>query len=397
MRLRLVLLRARLVRLAFAVARRLPLQRRVVLANGRSAQLSGNLAFIRAELLRREPPIPHVVLTHRLRRGLHGRLAAIGFALRSGYHLATARLFVVDDYFFPIYAVRPRPGTTIVQVWHAAGAFKKMGYSVLDKSFGADEELVSRIPIHANYDLCLVSSASVIPHYVEAFRQPAERFTAQLGIPRSDLLFGDVDRRAAEVRRRYRLDDGRRVILYAPTFRGDSVTDARFDATLDLPLLAERLAADHVLLLRLHPFVRSRVRIGPELAHFVVDASDHPDVNALMLASDLLVTDYSSAIFEFALLGRPILFFAPDHAAYERERGFYLDYRTDLPGPIFETTAELADHIRAGSFDTQRVERFARASFDVADGHASQRFVDAVVLPALAGEPLRVGRPQDSL
>jgi hypothetical protein len=84
MRLRLVLLRARLVRLAFAIARRLPLQRRVVLANGRSAQLSGNLAFIRAELLRREPPIPHVVLTHRLRRGLRGRLAAIGFALRSG-------------------------------------------------------------------------------------------------------------------------------------------------------------------------------------------------------------------------------------------------------------------------------------------------------------------------
>jgi CDP-ribitol ribitolphosphotransferase len=396
MRLRLVLLRARLVRLAFAIARRLPLQRRVVLANGRSAQLSGNLAFIRAELLRREPPIPHVVLTHRLRRGLRGRLAAIGFALRSGYHLATARLFVVDDYFFPIYVVRPRPGTTIVQVWHASGAFKKMGYSVLDKSFGADEQLVSRIAIHSNYDLCLVSSASVIPHYVEAFRQPAERFTAQLGIPRSDLLFDDVDRRAAEIRRRYRLDDGRRVILYAPTFRGDSVTDARFDATLDLSLLAERLAADHVLLLRLHPFVRSRVRIGPELAHFVVDASDHPDINALMLASDLLVTDYSSAIFEFALLGRPILFFAPDHAAYERERGFYLDLRSDLPGPIFETTAELAEHIRRGSFDTERVQRFARASFDVADGHASERFVDAVVLPALAGEPLRVGL-QDSL
>jgi CDP-ribitol ribitolphosphotransferase len=396
MRLSLVLLRAGLVRLAFAVSRRLPLRRRMVLANGRSAQLSGNLAFIRAELLRREPPIPHVVLTHRLGRGMRGRFAAIGFALRSGYHLATARLFVVDDYFFPIYVVRPRPGTTIVQVWHASGAFKKMGYSVLDKSFGADEKLVSRVPIHANYDLCLVSSASVIPHYVEAFRQPAERFTARLGIPRSDLLFDDVDRRAADLRSRYRLDDGRRVILYAPTFRGDSVTDARFDATLDLSLLAERLAADHVLLLRLHPFVRSRVRIGPELAHFVVDASDHPDINALMLASDLLVTDYSSAIFEFALLGRPILFFAPDHAAYERERGFYLDLRSDLPGPIFETTAELAEHIRRGSFDTERVQRFARASFDVADGHASERFVDAVVLPALAGEPLRVGL-QDSL
>jgi CDP-ribitol ribitolphosphotransferase len=377
-------LRAGLTRLGFLVGRVLPVRRRIVLASNRSQELLGNLAFIHAELHRRERPVRHVVLTHRMGGGLRGALGAIGFAIRAGYHLATARLFVVDDYFFPMYVIRPRSGTVRVQAWHAAGAFKKFGYSVLDRSFGADEALTRRVAIHANYDTCLVSSKRAVPAYVEAFRQPPERFVSRLGIPRTDSLFHDVERRAAELRQRYRLTDGRRVILYAPTFRGDRVTDASDGVTLDLPRLARDLAADHVLLLRLHPFVRSRVRIGPELASFVVDASDHPDINELMLVSDLLVSDYSSAIFEFALLGRPMAFFAPDRAAYERERGFYLDLDRDLPGPIFTETDALAAFVRAGAFDLERVRRFARDWFEVADGRASRRFVDELVLPALA-------------
>jgi CDP-ribitol ribitolphosphotransferase len=103
-----------------------------------------------------------------------------------------------------------------------------------------------------------------------------------------------------------------------------------------------------------------------------------------MLVSDLLVSDYSSAIFEFALLGRPMAFFAPDRAAYERERGFYLDLDRDLPGPIFTETDALAAFVRAGAFDLERVRRFARDWFEVAHGRASRRFVDEIVLPALA-------------
>jgi teichoic acid ribitol-phosphate primase len=102
-----------------------------------------------------------------------------------------------------------------------------------------------------------------------------------------------------------------------------------------------------------------------------------------MLVSDVLVTDYSSAIYEFALVGRPIAFFAPDQADYVRERGFYLDWPADLPGPVFETTPALIEHLSAASFDLERVRRFAAASFDVADGGATERLVTEVVRPAL--------------
>jgi CDP-ribitol ribitolphosphotransferase len=314
-----------------------------------------------------------------------GRLAGILHNVLAGFRLATARLFIVDDYFFPIYVIKPRRGTTIVQTWHASGAFKKIGYSVLDKRFGADEGLVARVAIHSNYDICLMASKAAAVHYAEAFREPIDRFVTDIGIPRTDVLFG-VEKTAAiaaSLRNRYRLPAGKRVILYAPTFRGKTITQATSPEDLDLALLNRELGADHVLLLRLHPFVHQAQAIPPDLAGFAIDVSDHPDIDELMLVSDVLVTDYSSAIYEFSLLGRPMVFFAPDYADYEEERGFYFDFRTGVPGPVFETTEEVARYLRAGKFDLDRVARFRHESFEVADGHASERFVDRIVVPAI--------------
>ena len=381
-----VLIRTWLVRIGFTLGRIGPLPHRVLLATSHADRLGGNLAFIRDELRRRHPEIARAVLAHRATAGWRGRMAGGIQALRAGYHLARARVVIVDDYFFPLYVVSPRPGTTVIQTWHASGAFKKFGHSVRDATFGADSALTSRVRIHGNYDLCLVGSPSAVPHYAEAFGLPAQRFVSRLGIPRTDLFFGEAAAAAAaDVRGRYDLPDDRRIVLYAPTFRGDRVTAARFSDDLDLGALERELGDDHLLLLRLHPFVRGRRPIGDGLSDFVIDVSDHPDINALMLASDVLVTDYSSAIFEFALLDRPMAFFAPDLAEYEHERGFYVDYRSWVPGPIFETSDALAAWLRSGRVDTERVRRFRSEAFEVADGQATRRIVEEVVLPALDG------------
>jgi CDP-ribitol ribitolphosphotransferase len=380
------------VRIGFALGSTRPLRARVVLAGAGRAQAGGNLFHIRRELERRTPPIPVRFVTYRTRPGLRGRIAGAWEGLRAGYALAIARVAIVDDSFFPMDATTPRPGTVRVQVWHAAGAFKRFGYSALDVASGPDGEPDRVLPIHATYDLCLVSSDAAIDHYVDAFRLPRDRFTSTLGLPRTDIFFDEGHRaRAVEaIRRRYELPAGRRILLFAPTFRGDPVLDARYDDSLDLSAMRELLDPGWTLLLRLHPLVRDTVHVAPDLAGFVVDVSDWPDMNELMFVADLLVTDYSSAAFEFALLERPMAFFAPDLEAYERERGFYFDYRTGVPGPVFETTRDLAGYVAAARFDLGRVRAFAREWFDVADGHASERFVDRVVLPALRGEPVRL-------
>jgi CDP-ribitol ribitolphosphotransferase len=375
------------VRLAFALARRLPIRRRVVLATAHSSAIRGNLAAIRDELERRRLPIPIVTLIHDPRPGWRGRLLGVTRGIRAAHLMAPSAVFVVDSHYLPLYAIERRPGTTIVQTWHACGAIKKIGYSVLDKRFGVDESVTSIIRLHTNYSLVLAGSQRAVDQYVDAFRQPAELFVTDLGIPRTDILVRP-DRHGpviAAIRARYRLPEGKRVILYAPTFRGTSMTAARHPEDLDIGLLAENLGDDHILLLRLHPAVRSSHELPRSAAGFAIDVTDWPEINELMLVSDVLVTDYSSVIFEFALLGRPMVFFAPDTEDYDDERGFYFDFRTGVPGPVFETSGEVAAFIRAGRFDLDRVGSFAREWFDVADGHAAERFVDRIVLPAVSG------------
>ena len=176
------------------------------------------------------------VLTFRHRPGLLGKARAVVHAARAGYHLAAARAFVVDDYFFPIYVIRHVRGRSGSRCGTPPARSSSFGYSVVDRAFGADEAFVGRVPIHANYSLALVSSMSVAPHYAEAFGQPIGLFTSRFGLPRTD-LFADVSRRdraLARLRARYGLPDGRRIVLYAPTFRGTTVGRARYDDLLDL-------------------------------------------------------------------------------------------------------------------------------------------------------------------
>lgn len=393
MRKRTLLLRSLLARIGFFVGRLTPLRRRIVLATSHTGGVTGNLRWIRDDLVLRYPDVEVRVFTAGPQKGRRRSLAYLLQTARAGYHLATARVVVVDDYFFPMYVITPREGTVRIQVWHAAGAFKKFGYSVLDKAFGADDEMVRRVRIHSNYSLALVSSMAVAPHYAEAFGQPLDIFTSRIGIPRAD-VFGNPALRARgerRVRELYNLPEGRRVILYAPTFRGSSVRRARSADLMDLDVMRRVLGDDHVLVIKLHPFIRRRGQLPPDLADFVIDASGDPDINELMLVSDILVSDYSSAIYEFALLERPILFLAPDEDAYDLERGFYFDFRRDAPGPIFQTTEDLAACIREGTFDLDRVRAFARASFDVADGRATQRLVDRVLIPGIDGHAPTAG------
>ena len=306
--------------MAWHVARLLPLRQRVILASAHRARIDGNLASIAAEMRARNPPVPLKVIAYRERHGPRGALRTLVNEMVAAYYIATSRLFVVEHHFFPLHVVAARPGSITVQTWHACGAFKKFGLSRPDKQASVsrgDRELADG---HRNFSLFLASSAFTAECYAEAFGQPLDKFVWKLGIPRTDVLVGAAPVTVESIRARIGIPAGRKVILYAPTYRG-STTAVRSPDNLNLSLLAEVLGRDHVLLLRMHPKVASAA-VDPALAGFVINVSAYPEMNELMLVSDVMVTDYSSVIFEFSLLYRPTLFYAPDHADYERERGF---------------------------------------------------------------------------
>ena len=172
-------------------------------------------------------------------------------------------------------------------------------------------------------------------------------------------------------------------MLYAPTWRDAEGYDTSLDVPvrLELDRFGDALGDDHVLLLRTHYLVTDRPKA--ELGDFVIDVSNYPDIAELYLITDVLVTDYSSAMFDFAVTGRPMVFFTYDLERYrDHVRGFYFDFEADAPGPIVKTTGELLEcltGLTAVSRDyADRYARFRQRFTSLEDGRAAARVVDAV-------------------
>jgi CDP-ribitol ribitolphosphotransferase / teichoic acid ribitol-phosphate polymerase len=300
--------------------------------------------------------------------------------LRLAWLLASADVILVDDYQPAIYHLEPNPRVRIIQLWHAWGAFKAVGYSRVGKPGGPNPYS----SVHKNYSFATVSSPYVVPFYAEAFGIPEER-VIPTGVPRMD-QFTDAGRQragreaalAAVPQARDRM-----VILFAPTFRGHGAKQARYPMdVIDFEALhAVCVERNAIVLFKMHPFVRRRLDIPEPLQDRLIDVSHTPvDVNDLLLITDLLITDYSSIVFEFATLGRPMLFFAFDLDEYVATRDFYEPYETFVPGRIVRTFPDLVDAIRHDDFQLEKVTPFAERHLGRRDGSATDRIIDQLIL-----------------
>ena len=271
---------------------------RVTLATARKAQLDGNLLYIDRAIRAMRPGIDRRLALEPYSYGLAGKLRYALRLVRGMYLLRTSRLVVVDNAWLPIHVAPHRAATEVVQVWHAAGALKRFG---LDAVRPLDEP--ERSFLHRHYDWVVTSGEAARGPWARAFGMPEDR-VLPLGSPRTDFFFDEAALAAA--RARVLADHpelaGRRVILYAPTFRGRG-RGKRPGEGFDAVRVRAALPSTHVLVLKSHP------NLDPSLvdrAGFDVVADPAADLNDLLAAVDILVTDYSSAIFEFALLRRPI-------------------------------------------------------------------------------------------
>jgi len=230
--------------------------------------------------------------------------------------------------------------------------------------------------ISQNTDYLIVTSKNIEDFYSEAFQIDKSKIRS-LGLPRADYYFEnhDVDELKKNFYKRYNLDSNKKIILYAPTFRENEKFNNVFNY-LDLAKFNERLSDDYTLILRLHPKINKFYSSDIKIEGDYIDCSDYKNEQELMLLADILITDYSSIMIEFGLLNKPIVFFAYDLDNYlSNERGFYLNYKNDLPGPIVHTTEELIECIEKG-VDTSNLDSFLKTQFDEIDGNSSKRVVD---------------------
>jgi CDP-ribitol ribitolphosphotransferase len=351
--------------------------RRILFSSDSRADLGGNLKLVHDRMVERGMDRDFELLTL-FKPGVATRRSA-GDRFRLPWLLARADVVVIDDFQPAIYRVRD-PDVTIVQLWHAVGAFKTVGYSRVGKA-GAPDPFG---PMHKNYTWVTVSSTDDIPVYAEAFGIPESHVVAT-GIPRVDPMFDPAhrDEALAAVRSAFPATVGRETILFAPTFRGDGARSASYDlSTIDYDRLHELcVERDAVCLIRMHPFVTEPLRIPEALRDRILDASASAttvETNDLLFAVDLLITDYSSIVYEYSTLGRPMLFYAWDLDEYVASRDFYEPYRDFVPGRIVRTFAELLDAIRREDFELEKVDRFARRHFDHLDRGSTDRVIDLI-------------------
>jgi len=208
----------------------------------------------------------------------------------------------------------------------------------------------------------------------------------ETGYPRNDLLYApDRQQQAEQIKQSLRLPPGKKVILYAPTWRDDEFVKKgqyRFNLKLDLKQMQSRLGDDYIVLLRMHYLIAEHLDLTA-FDGFAYDVSAYGDIAELYLISDLLITDYSSVFFDYAHLNRPMLFFTYDLEKYASVlRGFYFDFEAVVPGPLLKESDQVIDYIAdIEAHSKQYADKytaFQERFCSLDDGKASQRVIDTL-------------------
>ncbi|GGX41616.1 bifunctional glycosyltransferase/CDP-glycerol:glycerophosphate glycerophosphotransferase [Streptomyces microflavus] len=352
----------------------------VLYASYDGRQYSDSPRAIHRELASRAPEIEHLWVVRDQQAAVPEGVRAIALHSAEWYEALARSRWVVTNTHLPQWFERAE-GQCVVQTWHGT-PLKRIGRDLAGTPHADAAYMASMERRSAQWSVLVSPNSFSTPVLRRAFGYSGE--VLECGYPRNDLLYApDRAKIATAVRERLAIPEGRRVVLYAPTWREDRPRHGgryELDLQLDLDQAREALGEDHVLLVRRHYLVGGSVP-GTD---FVRDVSRHPDVSELLLISDVLVTDYSSIMFDFAQTGRPMLFHTYDLAHYrDTLRGFCFDFEHRAPGPLIPGSAEVVAALRdpeaAVAGHREAYERFREAFCDLDDGSAAAQVVDRML------------------
>ncbi|MFF1558642.1 CDP-glycerol glycerophosphotransferase family protein [Streptomyces sp. NPDC058279] len=367
----------------YPAARRKPVLPAVLFDAFKGTQYSDSPRALHEELVRRGTPLDHLWVVKDDQVDVPPTARAVRMWSQEWYEALARSKYVVANNHLPDWFLK-RDDQIVVQTWHGT-PLKKIGHDIEAVHF-ADQRYLERVEKEVqNWDILVSPNSFSTPILQRAFGFPGEMLAC--GYPRNDILRRPgAQGRAEAIRRSIGLPPGKKVVMYAPTWRDDQFYAPgkyKFDFRIDLDDARARLGADHVLMVRRHPNVVDPVPGAGD--GFVFDVSDYPDMAELSLITDVMITDYSSLMFDFANTGRPILFFTYDLEHYrDTLRGFYFDFEQNAPGPLLFDSEQLisairhADQVRANYDGHYR--RFQQDFCDLDDGFASARLADRLLV-----------------
>ena len=284
-------------------------------------------------------------------------------------YLMTSKVIVTDDYVRYMRDIKLREGQKLIQIWHACGAFKKFGLDAPSQLTPEEERAT-----HSQYSAVAVTSEKCRESYAGAFGISKE-ICLPLGLPRTDSLMKSASEMRENIFGKYPELKGRKIYLYCPTFREEDGKKVEYNPSIDWENLSKSMNENEVFIIRRHPLADYRFENGeyPNILDLSTDSTLE-----LTAVSEVIITDYSSVIYDATLLSVPSVFYCPDHEKYER--GFYLDFPDGLPGEMVTDSSDLLDCIRktADNPPVERIEKFRKEQLSACDGKSTQRVVELI-------------------
>ena len=342
---------------------------KILFLSASRASLTGNFKFVYDEIKKRKKYEINMMLKSNLK---------IKYSIKQKIKLvrliSTSKYIFLDDFYPMIYALKLRKGTELIQLWHAMGAFKTVGYSRMNKEGGPSKHSLT----HKNYTGTIVSSESIRENYAEAFGISIDKVHA-LGVPRTDIFFNEkyAERIKNKLYKKYPILKEKKVILFAPTFRGNGQKSAHYNFEwFDLKKFSETFNKDYVCIFKLHPFIKNKPDYDIENDPFYIDLTSEREINDLLFVTDILITDYSSVIFEYSFFKKPVIFFTPDLEEYKNSRDFYYPLEKYTYGEVAKNFDELIKKVKQNKINKKKLDKFYEFFCSSCDGHSTKRVVD---------------------
>ncbi len=314
--------------------------------NGKSLDFD----LIIEEIKNQNIDIEIIVLNKMIEKSVFEKIKYALYIYYQMYHIATSKVVILDGYCIPICTLKHKKGLKVIQIWHALGSTKKFGYSILDKKEGAKKDIADAMDMHKNYTYILTSSEFTKPNFQEAFNAKEEQMKV-IPLPRVDFLKSEVHKQKVNEKfyNNYPTlkNDNKKKILYVPTFRRNitenfenivnSVNYEKFDL-----IIKSHDDTELIYHTKQELYSEKTNFSGLELLHVV----------------DYIITDYSAIAYEAAITNKPIYFYAYDYEEYTSKRGFYIDYKKEMPGLISKSIKDILNSIEKDNYDYSRLQEF---------------------------------------
>ena len=301
--------------------------------------------------------------------------------LRMLRYMAMAEIILVDDHIPVLDWLVLNKETKIIQIWHAGAGFKGVGYSRWGH-FGCP----GPFSCHRQYTYSIAGSSNIAPFFSEQFGILDEQ-VIPTGMPRMDQFLNKENRRDVTEKLYELLPEAidKKVVLFAPTYRGQNRKNAYYPyEIIDFEALYQYcLDFNTVIIFKMHPWVAESVPIDNKYKERFFDLNQYKNINDLFYITDVLITDYSSSMYEYSLMRKPMLAFSFDKVQFATSRGFHRNYDENIPGKICEKFDELICALRTNDYEFEKNEKYLKEHFKYVDDQNSDRVIDWLILNEL--------------